>query len=77
MQRTAYSARVDLPCIVNGMTQQFSFFVPGNLDLCPLTMTFERGRDFCTMYLTANLDRPMFSPSEVIVRTSKQTNGRR
>jgi len=51
-----------------GMTQQFFvFFVPGDLDL----RTRVR---FYTMYLTANFDCPTFSRSEVIVRTSKQTN---
>jgi len=40
----------------------------------PLTLTFELRRDFCTLYLTAKFDRPMFSRSEVIVRTNKQTN---
>jgi len=37
-------------------------------------MTFEFGRDFCTVYLTAKFDRPMFSRSEFIVRTNKQTD---
>jgi len=30
----------------------FRFFVPGDLDLWPITLTFELGRDFCTLYLT-------------------------
>ena len=36
-----------------------------------MTLTFDLGRDFCTLYLTANFDRPTFSPSE-----SGQTNKR-
>jgi len=57
------------------MSQQFSFFVPGDLDLWPLTLTFELERDFfCTKYLTAKFNRPTFSRSKVIVRTSKQAN---
>jgi len=56
-----------------GMTQQFFFrvFVPGDLDLCPLTLTFELGRDFCTMHLIAKFHRPTFNRSEVIVWTNK------
>jgi len=39
-----------------------------------LTLTFELGRDFCTVYLTAKFDRPKFNRSEVIVRTNTLTN---
>jgi len=39
-----------------------------------VTLTFELGRDFCTLCLTAKFDRPTFSRSEVIVSTNKQTN---
>ena len=46
----------------------FRFFVPGDLDLRT------RARLFCTVYLIAKFDRPTFSRSEVIVRTSKQTD---
>jgi len=57
------------------MTQQFFvFFVPGDLDLWPLTLTFELGWHLCTAYLTAKFDRPTVSRSEVIVRTDKQTD---
>jgi len=38
-----------------------------------MTLTFELGRDFCTVHLTTKFDRPMFNRSEVIVRTNKQT----
>jgi len=55
-----------------GITQQFFVFCSGWP--WPLTLTFELWRHFCTMCLTAKFDRPMFSGSEVIVRTSKQTN---
>ena len=58
-----------------GMTQQFFiFFVPGDLGLWPLTLTFQLRPDFCTMYLTATFDRPMFSRSEVMARTNILTN---
>jgi len=65
------------PRIVNGMTQQFFVIcVPGDLDLWPLTLTFELGRDFCIMYLTAKFDRADPVISEVIVRSARwgQTN---
>jgi len=39
-----------------------------------MTLTFELGRGFCTLYLTAKFDRPAFSRSEVIVRTVILTN---
>jgi len=46
-----------------GMTQQFFlFFLP------LMTLTFELGRHFCTMYQTAKFDRPTVS------RSDKQTN---
>jgi len=64
-----------LLCIVNGDDSAvFRFFVPGDLDLWPLTLTFEFGRDFCTTYLTAKFDRPTFSRSDVIVRTNRETD---
>jgi len=58
------------------MTQQFSFFVPGDLDLRLLTLTLELGRDFRTVHLTAKFHHPTFSSSdsEVIVQTNKQTD---
>ena len=49
-------------------------FVPGDLQFCPLTMTFELGRDICTTYLTAKFDHPTFSRSEVILQTNEQTD---
>ena len=63
-----------LLCIVNGDNSAFFsfFFVPGDLDLWPLT--FEHGRDFCKLYLTAKFDRPTFSRSKVILRTNTMTN---
>jgi len=39
-----------------------------------VTLTFELGRDFCTMYLTAKFDGPTFSRSEVITWTNKHTD---
>jgi len=39
-----------------------------------MTLTFELGRNFCTVYLTAKFHRPTFSRSEVIVRTNTLTN---
>jgi len=53
-----------------GMTQQFLLF-------ClwwPWPLTFELGRDFCTMYLTTKFDRPTFSRSKLSCgQTNKQT----
>ena len=40
----------------------------------PLTLTFELGRDFCTVYLTAKFHHLTFNRSEVIVRTNKHTD---
>jgi len=58
-----------------GITQRFFvFFVPGDLDLRPLTLTLELWRDFCTAHLTANFHRPTCSRSEVIVRSNKHTD---
>ena len=60
-------------CIVNGDDLAlFRFFVHGDLDLWPLTLTFELWRDFCTMHLTAKFHHPTFSWSEVIVQTNTQ-----
>jgi len=56
------------------MTHFFVFFVPGDLDLLPFTLTFQLGRDFCTAHLTAKFHRPKFNRSVVIVLTSKQTD---
>ena len=53
--------------------QTSSFFVPSDLELRPLTLTLELGRDFCTMHLTAKFHYPMFNHSEVN-RVDKQTN---
>jgi len=55
------------------MTQQFFVFIVLG-DLWPLTLTFELGRDFCTMHLTTKFHHPTFSRSEVIVRTNRQIN---
>jgi len=64
-----------LLCIVNGDDSAiFHFFVHGDLDLWPLTLTFELGRDFCTVYLIAKSHHPAFSLSEVIVQTNTSTN---
>jgi len=52
----------------------FSFFVPGDLGLWPLTPKFELGRDLCTVHLIAKFHHPTFNRSEVIVLTNKQTN---
>ena len=69
VQRTAYNARVALPCIVNG--DDFRFLSPMTLTFDP---KFEFGWDFCTVHLTAKFHHPMFNGSEVIVLTNKQTN---
>ena len=54
----------------------FRFFIPGDLDLWPLTLTLEIGRDFCTLHLTAkfHVSSYILNRSEVIVLTNKQTN---
>ena len=56
------------------MTQQFCVFCPWWP--WPLTLIFELGRDFCTLYVTAKFHRRTFSRSEVIVRKDKQTDKR-
>jgi len=61
----SYGARPTMHCQL-GRLSSFSFFCP----CWPLTFKF--GQDFCTMYLTTKFDRPMFSRSEVIVRTNEQ-----
>jgi len=40
----------------------------------PLTLTFELGRDFCTMHLTAKFHHPTFNHSEVILQKNTLTN---
>ena len=42
-----------------------------------MTLKFELGRDFCTMHLPPKFHHPMFTRSEVIVLTNKQTVRRR
>jgi len=51
-----------------------SLFVPGGLDLSHLTLTFEVGRDFYRMHVTAKFHRPTFNRLEVIVLTNKETD---
>jgi len=55
-----------------GMPQHFLFFCPRWP--WPLTLTFELGRDFCTVHLTAKFHHPTFNRSEIIVLTNKLTN---
>jgi len=50
------------------MTQHFSFFVPDDLDLWSLTLTFELGGDFCTTYLITK-----FGSYHADKQTNKQT----
>jgi len=38
-----------------------------------VTVTFEFGRDFCTVHLTTKVHHPKFNHLEVIVRTNKHT----
>ena len=54
------------------MSHFFVFFVPGDLDLWPLTPKFEVVRDFCTAHLTAKFNHRTFNRSEFIVLTNKQ-----
>ena len=51
-----------------GMTQQIFIF------LTLVTLTFQLGRDFCTVHLTTKFHLPMSSRSGVILRTNKQTD---
>ena len=61
--------------IVNGDDSAvFRFFVPGDLDLWPLTWRSNFGEIFYTLHLTAKFHHPTFNRSEVIVLTNKQTN---
>jgi len=71
VQHTAYSARVTLPCIVNG--DDSAFFVL-YLVTFNLTLTFELWRYFCTVHLTAKFYDPTFNRSEVIMLTNRQTD---
>jgi len=70
--RTAYDARVTMHCQW-GWLLRISLFVLGDLDLWPLTLTYELGRNFCTMYLTAKFHHPTFKNKQ----THWQTNRRR
>jgi len=67
--RPSYGARPTMHCQWGWLGSFLFFFVPGDLDL----WRSNSGEIFCTMYLTAKFDRPMFSRSEVIVQTNKQT----
>jgi len=55
-----------LLCVVNGDDSAVFRF------LSLVTLTFELGRDFCTMHLTAEFHHYAFNRSEVIVLTNKQ-----
>ena len=70
----SYGARPTMHCQWGRLSNFSSFFVPGDLDLWPLTLNFELERDFCTAYLIAKFDRPMFSRSKVTLRTNKQAH---
>jgi len=76
MERTAYSARIALACIVNGDDSAFFRYF-----LSPVTLIFDLwppnsnwGKKFCTMHLTAKFHRPTFNRSKVIGRTNRQTH---
>jgi len=68
--RPSYSARPTMHCQLGW----WAVFVFCPWWPWPLTLTFELGRDFCTVYLTAKFDRHTFSRSEVTVRTNILTN---
>jgi len=71
--RAAYGVgRTPFYALSIGWLSSFSFFVPGDLDLWPLTLTFEVGRDFCTLHLTAKFHHLTFNRSEVILLTNRQ-----
>jgi len=63
----SYGARPTMHCQWGWLCSFFCF-------LSLVTLTFELGRDFCIMYLTAKFDRPTFSHSKFIVRTNILTN---
>jgi len=67
--RPSYGAQSTMHCQW-GWLSSFRFFCPW----WPYLLTSELGRDFCTMFLTANFDHPTFSHSEVIVQTNTLTN---
>ena len=54
----------------------FSFFLSRWPWPLTLTLTFELGRDFCTVHLTAKFHRPKFNRSAVIMLTNRQTDSR-
>jgi len=69
MQRTACSARVALPCIVNGdYSAVFRFF------LSPVTLTFDLDIRTQAVHLTTKFHYPTFSRSGLIVQTNKHTD---
>jgi len=72
VQRTAYSARVALPCIVNADDLAVFFCSrwhwPSTFDHDIQTLA-----TFCTMHLTAKFCHPTFNCLEVIMRTNAQT----
>ena len=67
-------SRVPRGPLPNKIPHVFVFFVPDDLDLWPLTLIFELGRDFCRMHLSLKFHHPTFNRSEVIVLTNKHTN---
>jgi len=71
--RAAYGIRcMPYDALSMGWLSRFSFFCPWWP--WPLILTFELGRDFCTVHLTAKFHHPIFNRSEVIMLTNKQTN---
>jgi len=61
-------------CCVSHTAQALLCTVNGDAVFRFLTLTFELGRDFYTMYLTAKFHRSTFSRSEVNVQTNTLTN---
>jgi len=62
-------------CIFNGDDSAFFVFFFCSWWPWTLTLTFEFGRDFCTMYLTAKFDHPTLSRSKLSCgQTHWQTN---
>ena len=59
------------------MTQQKPHFRAVHAPREATTPKFELGQDFCTMHLLPKFHHPMFTRSEVIMLTNKQTNRRR
>ena len=74
MLHAVCSERIPFVRILGVSAALSAFFVPGDLDLAPLTLTFEFWQDFCTLHLTAKFHHPTLNRWEMIVLTNRQTD---